>query len=177
MNQEIVVEVNNFLKAIMLGVGFGLIYDTLRILRRIFKRGQIIISVEDVIYWFIMSIIMFIFFYEINGGTIRFYVIVAALIGMLLYEISIGRFYVFYVSKILKFFLNKVSIVLHKIKKILLWALKKCLKPFTIIYKKQKERLRERKIVKEQRRGVKREIKKRSKEEKQRKKHKKIEQT
>lgn len=145
MDQAIVVEVNNFLRAIMLGVIFGFAYDILRILRRIVKRGRIAISIEDVFYWFVVSIIMFIFLYQINGGTVRAYVIVAVAIGMILYEISIGRFVVKYVSKILRVIINKIGKILRKVLNIIKFALKKCLKPFKIVVVDQKERINKRK--------------------------------
>ena len=51
MNSEIIKEVNVFLHAIALGAGAGLVYDVLRVFRRVKTRGTLLTGIEDLLYW------------------------------------------------------------------------------------------------------------------------------
>lgn len=126
MSETIYAEFNTFCYAIMLGAFCGVIYDIIRIFRRIIKKKIAVTAAEDIIYWLAVSVLMFMLMYRENGGMVRGYAIIGMAAGMILYEISIGKFFVKYVSK----FLN---CVLNRIKKVLEFILKKVLKPFTII--------------------------------------------
>lgn len=133
MNSEIVYEINTFCKAIMLGVMWGVIYDILRVFRRVKKCKGLRMGIEDTAYWCIMSVILIMFLYHNNGGTIRAYVIAGIAIGMFLYELSIGRFVVKYLSEFLGWFNEKIKKFIGKIWKFIHWVLKKVFKPFKII--------------------------------------------
>lgn len=133
MNSEIVYEINTFCKAIMLGVMWGVIYDTLRVFRRVKRCKTLRMGIEDTIYWCVMSVILVVFLYHNNGGIIRAYVIVGIAIGMFLYELSIGRFAVKYLSKFFRWFNRIIKTCLGKIWKFIHWVLKKVFKPFKIV--------------------------------------------
>lgn len=126
MNSEIVYEINTFCKAIMLGVMWGVIYDILRVFRRVKKCKVLRMGIEDTVYWFIMSVILVVFLYHNNGGIIRAYVIIGIAMGMFLYELSIGRFAVKYLSEFFCWFNKKIYKFIH-------WVLKKVFKPFKMI--------------------------------------------
>lgn len=150
MSENIYAEFNTFCYAIMLGAFCGIIYDIIRVFRRIIKKGIAITVVEDIIYWLMVSILMFMLMYRENGGMVRGYAIIGMAFGMILYEISIGKFFVKYVSKFLNYILNRIL-------KVLEWVLKKVLKPFTIIvrlycdknvkYKKKREERKKQKEI------------------------------
>lgn len=150
MSENIYAEFNTFCYAIMLGALCGIIYDIIRVFRRIIKKGIAITVVEDIIYWLMVSILMFMLMYRENGGMVRGYAIIGMAFGMILYEISIGKFFVKYVSKFLNYILNRIL-------KVLEWVLKKVLKPFTIIvrlycdknvkYKKKREERKKQKEI------------------------------
>ena len=126
MSETIYAEFNTFCYAIMLGAFCGIIYDIIRIFRRIIKKKIAVTDVEDIIYWLVVSVLMFMLMYRENGGMVRGYAIISMAAGMILYEISIGKFFVKYVSKLLKYILNRI-------RKVMEFVLKKVLKPFTII--------------------------------------------
>lgn len=135
MSQDIYAEFNTFCYAIMLGVLCGIVYDLIRIFRRIIKKALAITVIEDIVYWMAVSIIMFMLMYHENGGMVRAYAIMGMAIGMILYEISIGRFFVKYVSMFLNYIIRLLKIGINKVIKIVKWVLKKVLKPFTIVVK------------------------------------------
>ena len=119
MSGEIINEVDIFFRAIILGALFALIYDFIRIIRRIVFKSFIIMGLEDILYWLIMSVMTCVFLYKVNGGVIRLYIITGIAAGMILYELSIGRFAVKYLTIVLRFILRKICEILKKIQKIL----------------------------------------------------------
>ena len=121
MSHEIVTEVRILIGALFLGEIACFLYDLLRIFRRLLPRGSFITGLEDILWWISFSVTAFVFMYKVNGGVVRAYILVFILLGMLLWEVTIGRFVVCYISRLL-----------HKILKIFHKLLKKILKPFTI---------------------------------------------
>ena len=136
MSGEIINEVDIFFRAITLGVIFALIYDFIRIIRRIVFKSFIIMGLEDILYWLIMAVMTCVFLYKVNGGVIRSYIITGIAAGMILYELSIGRFAVKYLTIALRFILGKICKIFEKIWKMLHWGLKKVFKPIRILCSK-----------------------------------------
>ena len=136
MSGEIINEVDILFRAVILGVVFALIYDFIRIIRRIVFKSFIIMGLEDILYWLIMAVMTCVFLYKVNGGVIRSYIITGIAAGMILYELSIGRFAVKYLTIALKFILRKICKIFEKIWKMLHWGLKKVFKPIRILCSK-----------------------------------------
>lgn len=106
------------------GVGFfiGFVYDVFRIIRKTFKHGNWLTQLEDIIYWLLVSFVMFYFMLNKNYGEIRLFSILGAMIGMLLYFLTISAWII------------KISVaVISFIKRVLTTTLKLILFPFKII--------------------------------------------
>lgn len=160
MSEHIYAEFNTFCYAIMLGVLCGILYDIIRIFRRIIKKRIAVTVVEDIIYWMVVSVLMFMLMYRENGGMVRGYAIIGMASGMVLYEVSLGKFIVKYVSALLNRIFGLLKIGINKFIKTIKWVLKKVLKPFTIIVKlyrdkkanykkKHEERIKQKEIEKQ----------------------------
>lgn len=121
------------IKAALLGVVLGVIYDVFRILRisasskapsgiffekikpkkpllcsrkpkKAKKLGEkALVFIEDVLFFMIFAAAEILFFLGLNGGEIRIYCLIFTLIGFVLYLVSIGRI-VIYFSSIIIFF-------------------------------------------------------------------------
>ncbi|MBR6049920.1 MAG: spore cortex biosynthesis protein YabQ [Clostridia bacterium] len=121
------------IKAALLGVVLGVIYDVFRILRisasgkapsgaffekikpkkPLFCRrkpkkerkicGKTLVFIEDVLFFLISAAAEILFFLGLNDGEIRIYCLIFTLIGFVLYLVSIGRI-VIYFSSIIIFF-------------------------------------------------------------------------
>lgn len=139
MSSDIIIEVDVFLKVIVLGAACGFLYDILRIFRRVRTRGYVLTGIEDLLYWMVSAVIMFIFIYKKNGGTVRAYIILGMAAGMLLYEIVLGRFIVKYLSRVLKKIFGFLDKFFGKIFKMVSFLLKKCFRPFKILIIKLKK--------------------------------------
>lgn len=75
-----------------LGVGFllGVLYDFLRALRLSFTRGKIAVIVFDLLYFFVVAFVSYIFILATNKGEVRSYIIVGELLGAVFYYFSLG---------------------------------------------------------------------------------------
>lgn len=68
-----------------LGIAMGLLYDGVRILRRLFPVSKIIADVTDVLYWTFVTFWVWYVTNQVADGMVRFCQILAIAIGMLLY--------------------------------------------------------------------------------------------
>ena len=86
------------------GVVIGLILDFFRILRITFKTSNIITYIEDVLFWILAGISIIFFMYNFSDGTIRLFMIIALILGFLIYILSISKF-------IIKIFVFSINIL------------------------------------------------------------------
>ena len=74
------------LHSFLLGILITLFYDLLRILRRVIPHGAILISLEDLSFWVLAAAGIFYLLYYENNGIFRWFSVIGALAGMLLYK-------------------------------------------------------------------------------------------
>lgn len=80
-----------FLCTIAGGMAIGLVYDIFRILRKAVKTGSLVTYVQDLLYWLIVALIMFLTVYYSNDGELRVYLFIGALLGVVLYALLFSR--------------------------------------------------------------------------------------
>lgn len=80
--------------SILAGAVLFLLYDFLRIFRRIVPHGNLWIGVEDIFYWLIYTGVVFVMLYRENDGMVRGFAIGGLAFGMLLYFALLSRFVV-----------------------------------------------------------------------------------
>ena len=80
-----------FKDAFLLGVAMVIVYDCLRLFRRILPHGIIWISVEDFLYWLVSGIMIFLLLYYRNDGAMRLYILLGIACGALIYYFTLGR--------------------------------------------------------------------------------------
>lgn len=111
MGEFIWQEIDLFLEASYYGMLLGISYDVLRILRRVIKHKNIVVYIEDYLFWVVWGVILFSLIFSYNDGNVRGYVFAAAIAGALLYLKSFSGLIVKYVSlilnRILTFILKK----------------------------------------------------------------------
>ena len=120
MSQDIVQEVTFFLHSILMGLVITFAYDWILICRRLLKHGRILMSVEDLIYWFVCGISVFYMLYRENSGVLRWFAVMGAALGMFFYKIIFKNRFVnimsTYIHKIMWFMFRVIQIVLKPIK-------------------------------------------------------------
>ena len=74
-----------FLCCLLLGGGMGLVYDGMRLARRILPHGVWAVQIEDGLYWAAVALGVFEVLLQENHGEVRFFLLVAIFGGMGLY--------------------------------------------------------------------------------------------
>jgi len=82
MSQVVRQELVFFFSSIVTGIILVWSYDLFRIFRKVVKHHTIAVSVEDLLYWFVVSFIIFGMIFEKNKGAIRGYAFAGILIGV-----------------------------------------------------------------------------------------------
>lgn len=73
-----------------MGVCFGILYDVLRVMRRLLPVGKMIVDITDVLYWMVVTAWVWYVQNEKAEGVIRFCQLLAVALGMLLYYIVLS---------------------------------------------------------------------------------------
>lgn len=97
------IEVMLFVQAMLAGAVLVLVYDLLRVIRRIFVHGIIWISIEDTLYWIVSGFWIFLRICRVNDGIIRGYMIAACLAGAVLYYAIFSRPLMYQITKIIRY--------------------------------------------------------------------------
>lgn len=110
---------NEFLlHALLMGIFITFVYDILRIFRRVMPHGGFLVSLEDLVFWIYCAAEVFLMMYHESNGNLRWFAVIGALVGMLLYKKLVSPWFVKYVSlwlgKVLKFILKPFRIAKAK---------------------------------------------------------------
>ena len=102
MSPEIELEICFLFHSFLMGILITVLYDLLRILRRILPHNILAISLEDFLYWIVCSLLVFAMLIRENNGILRWFAVAGAMAGMLLYQLTLGALFVKYVSLLLQ---------------------------------------------------------------------------
>jgi spore cortex biosynthesis protein YabQ len=116
-----------FVQFFLMGAMVALSYDFLRVIRRIIAHGLLWISLEDIIFSLLAGGGLFLVLCDKNDGILRGYILLAALLGVIVGALCVGRYILRFSEKLIFFVKN---------------GLKKLSKAATIMRKKiRRERL------------------------------------
>ena len=90
-----------WLISLCMGAGIAMLYDCFRIVRRVVRHSNFWISVEDLLYWLAVSVGVFVILYYENNGVLRWFAVLGAAVGMIVYKGVLGHFLVDIFSEIL----------------------------------------------------------------------------
>ena len=94
---------NQFLlHALLMGIFITFLYDILRIIRRVIPHKNIMVSLEDMLFWIYCAAEVFLLMHHESNGSLRWFAIFGALTGMLVYKKLVSSFFVKYVSLVLQ---------------------------------------------------------------------------
>lgn len=88
--QGLRVEGMAFLTALLTGMTAACAYLCIRKLRRVIRHSRAAVTAEDGLYWIAASLYVFVQMYHTSSGSIRWYFIIGAGLGILLFFLS-GR--------------------------------------------------------------------------------------
>ncbi len=84
-------QTQTFFVSCMIGVGFGIGYDCIRIARKAVKHAAWGISLEDACFFLLAAWVSFYFMLNNNMGEVRGFVLAGELLGLLFYQSAFSR--------------------------------------------------------------------------------------
>ncbi len=103
-----------------LGVEMSLLYDLLRMIRRVFPCNRLILACMDVLFWGFTAFRTFYLMHTYSNGTLRWFAILGTVVVISIYMLFVSK----YVMHIGIYVLSGVRKILAKIKKCLTKILK-----------------------------------------------------
>ncbi len=113
MNELVIWELCYVGECLLLGAGLMFLYDVLRVMRIAIPHSIVVISIEDVLYWIVAGLLMFMLLYKEDAGSIRWFAVALTVGGMLIYNFGISRFVVPFAGKCIRWPLLQVVKVLR----------------------------------------------------------------
>ena len=147
MSQEIIQEVTFFLHSVLMGLLITFVYDWIRVFRKLVKHGGFLTSIEDLVFWLACGIAVFYMLYRENNGVLRWFAVVGASLGILIYKAVIRDRFVYVMStcihKIMWFIFRVIQVVLKPLK-CLFSAARRCVRFAGRKLKNVKEKIKKR---------------------------------
>lgn len=111
--------------AVALGFLFGLYYELFRFIRLAFPHSPFLVGIEDLLFFLPVTLIFLFFCYAFSDGVIRWFSLLGAFSGFILYLLTLGKLLLFFSDKIL-----------WVIRKILMGLWHFIFRPLFIVFKK-----------------------------------------
>ncbi len=108
LSESIYHEIQFLLHSFLLGIIITFVYDNIRVARRVIPHNTFFVSVEDLFFWIFVAVYIFLLQHRENNGIFRWFSVIGAFVGMILYRRIISGFYI-----------KNMTIVLRKLLKIL----------------------------------------------------------
>lgn len=105
-----------FIQTIKLGVKLAFIYDGFLIFRLLCPHRNIVVSVEDLIYWIYASVIFFQLQLDQSEGVLRGFAILGIILGMMLYNKLFGEKLIALAEKWICFFKRRLTAIGNMVK-------------------------------------------------------------
>ncbi len=100
------------------GICIGILFDIFRVTRKTFKTPNILIYIEDVLFWILTGILLLFTIFTFTTGEIRLYMIIILLLGSFIYFSIISKYFMLINSKILNFIKSTIIFILNPLKKL-----------------------------------------------------------
>lgn len=111
MNISSEIQINFFLLSLLLGAFLCVVFDFFRVLRLIGLNGKISVFIEDMLFFIIAAFCIFAFYMKITDGKFRLIVPISALLGFVIYRVTIGKLLFFVIKKIVNFIIKIFNFV------------------------------------------------------------------
>lgn len=113
-----VIDENVFLLySLIMGIAITFLYDILRSIRRVFSHNGFFVSMEDLLFWLICAVSVFYLMHTQSNGTLRWFAVSGAVIGMFLYRKTISPFFVKWTSFLIQMLVKGIRYVLTFLKR------------------------------------------------------------
>lgn len=100
-----------FVMTVAIGSIMGLIFDLFRVIRRKGNTKDIVVYLQDILFWLLVTIIIIVSTFLINNGELRGYMIFGYVLGGIFYILLFSQF----VRKTLSFIFDTIERIIKKI--------------------------------------------------------------
>ena len=107
-----------FLIYMLCGIVIGIGFDIFRVLRKSFRTSDMVTYIEDILFGILTGIFLIIILFIFNNGQLRFFIFVAIFLGLLLYLLTISKYFIKINVIILAFIKKLVHMMLYPIQKL-----------------------------------------------------------
>ena len=102
-----------FLTCVKTGIIMGVLYDLIRVLRKIINHPNWLVQLEDLLYWIACGCLAFIMIYWRNYGQIRGFVFLGIIIGTVLYFSTVSKLFMkVMVGMMIRFVINPIKCIM-----------------------------------------------------------------
>jgi len=114
--QSLESQVYAFVVTVLIGLMMGICYDFYRVTKGIIRPGKFFVYLGDLLFWVVSTLIVFFMLLIGNWGEFRFYVLVGALVGALLYFKLLSHFVIDVLVNIFSLIRKTISVVLRAVR-------------------------------------------------------------
>jgi len=90
--------------SVLSGIIISIIYDLFRLIRKNSESGFILICIQDILFWFIATFIMFYTVFDTNNGKLRWYHFLGGICGAILYFSCLSRPVIYLLHRFIRIF-------------------------------------------------------------------------
>lgn len=99
------------------GLLIGVLFDIFRVSRKTFKIPNILVYIEDVLFWILTGAITLFTIFTFTDGQIRLYMILVMILGAFIYLITISKYFIIINTKIINLIKSIVKLLVLPFKK------------------------------------------------------------
>ena len=119
MNKLVTAHTLLFLTSIQIGILMGVVFDIIRIFRKIIKHPNFFVQIEDMLFWVSCAFMSFYMLYICNYAAIRPFVFIGIILGAIFYFISFSSWFMKLATIIIDYVKNLIKrVVMYLIKPI-----------------------------------------------------------
>lgn len=100
---DISLQVLSFIRSVALGMIYCLLYDILRAFRKVVSYSDMVVSLQDFLYFLIITPVTFLFLLSVTNGEVRFYVFCGIALGFFGCRFTVSRIFVYLLKHIISF--------------------------------------------------------------------------
>ena len=115
MNINVYHQLLNLFTFTITGIVIGILFDIFRITRRSFNTSDFVTYIEDILFWILTGFILLFTIFTFNNGEIRLYIFVSLLLGLILYILTLSKYFIKINVTILKFIKKILFVPIHLI--------------------------------------------------------------
>ena len=100
------------------GLLSGVLFDIFRVSRKAFKIPNILVYIEDVLFWILTGAIVLFTIFTFTDGQIRLYMILVMILGAFIYLITVSKYFIIINTKIINLIKTIIKFLILPFKKI-----------------------------------------------------------